>query len=76
MDKVIFNISSVTNAMRGKSMLERHGIRAYIGRSVDANGNNGCGYSIHVYGNTAAAERILRSIGIQIRSRQYEADDR
>ncbi len=71
--KVLFNVSSVTNAMRGKSLLEHNGIRAYVGRTVDANGNNGCGYSITVSSEPERAERLLTSAGIHIRSKQQEA---
>lgn len=46
MSSTIFNVSSVTNAMKGKALLERNGIRAYVSRALDENGNNGCGYSI------------------------------
>ncbi len=72
MNRVVFNVSSVTNAMRGKSLLERNGIRAYVGRSIDASGSNGCGYRITVAGDAERAERLLTSAGIRIRSRQEE----
>ena len=72
MSKTIFNVSSVTNAMRGKSLLEHNGIRAYVGRTIDANGNNGCGYSITVDKEGNRAERLLVSSGIRIRSKQWE----
>ena len=73
LDNVIFNVSSVTNAMRGKTLLEHNGIRAYVGRTIDADGNNGCGYSITVPEGTGAerAERLLKSAGIRIRSKQW-----
>ena len=48
MDSVYFNVSSITNAMRGKNLLERNGIHGYINRTVDEEGNNGCGYSLLV----------------------------
>ncbi len=72
MNKVVFNVSSVTNAMRGKTLLERNGIRAYVGRTVDAGGNNGCGYSITVPAGEERAEQLLVSAGIRIRSKQRE----
>ena len=37
----ILHVSSITNAMRGKSVLERNGFTAYVQRAVDAQGNNG-----------------------------------
>lgn len=66
---MIFNVSSVTNAMRGKSLLERNGIRAYVSRTIDENGNNGCGYSIAVQSNPDRAEQLLTSAGIRVRGR-------
>ncbi|MFR8332468.1 MAG: hypothetical protein ACLU9S_08960 [Oscillospiraceae bacterium] len=49
MDSVYFNVSSITNAM-GKNLLERNGIHGYINRTVDEEGNNGCGCSPLVMG--------------------------
>ena len=66
MDSVYFNVSSITNAMRGKNLLERTGIHGYINRTVDEEGNNGCGYSLLVRGDTAKAESLLRASGIRI----------
>ena len=70
MGKVYFYVSSITNAMRGKSILERSGIRSSINRSTDDKIKNGCGYIIMVFNNGDAAERILSSSGIRIRSIQ------
>ena len=66
MDSVYFNVSSITNAMRGKNLLERNGIHGYINRTVDEEGNNGCGHSLLVSGDTAKAESLLRASGIRI----------
>ena len=66
MDSVYFNVSSITNAMRGKNLLERNGIHGYINRTVDEEWNNGCGYSLLVSGDTAKAESLLRASGIRI----------
>lgn len=72
--KVLFNVSSVTNAMRGKSLLEHNGIRAYVGRTIDANGNNGCGYSITVSTEPEKAERLLTSAGTIIAANSSKED--
>ncbi|MDD3693397.1 MAG: DUF3343 domain-containing protein [Oscillospiraceae bacterium] len=69
-----FYVSSITNAMRGKSILEQNNIRAFINRSHDECINNGCGYCIIVTSDFEKAERLLRSIGIRIRDQKY-ADD-
>ena len=66
---MIFNVSSVTNAMRGKSLLERNGIRAYVSRTIDENGNNGCGYSIAAQSDPERAEQLLTSAGTRIRGK-------
>lgn len=67
--RMIFNVSSVTNAMRGKDMLEHNGIRAFVSRTIDENGNNGCGYSIMVEHEADRAEQLLLSAGIRIRGK-------
>ena len=63
MDPVLFQVGSVTAAMRGKKILERSGIKAYISRA----GKNGCGYSLMVYGDAARAQQLLQAAGIRIR---------
>ena len=68
MDSVYFNVSSITNAMRGKNLLERNGIHGYINRTVDEEGNNGCGYSITT-DQGERAEPLLTAAGIRIRSK-------
>lgn len=62
----IIQVSSITNAMRGKTVLERNGYTAYVRRAVDAQGNNGCGYSILVQGDGDKAERLLRNAAIRV----------
>lgn len=69
MDTMVYNVSSITNAMRGKKLLEQNGLRAYIGRTVDEKGDNGCGYSLTVTGDQKKAERLLQGAGIPIRGR-------
>lgn len=68
MSSTIFNVSSVTNAVKGKALLERNGIRAYVSRALDENGNNGCGYSITT-DEGERAEPLLTAAGIRIRSK-------
>ena len=62
----IFEVSSVTNAMRGKALLERNGIRAEVSRMIDKDGSNGCGYRLIVRGNAERAESLLRGAGIRL----------
>ena len=68
MKSVYFNVSSVTNAMRGKNLLEKNGMHSYIHRTVDEEGNNGCGYSITT-DQGERAEPLLTAAGIRIRSK-------
>lgn len=68
MSTMIFNVSSVTNAMRGKAILQRNGLRAYVSRALDEKGNNGCGYSITT-NQGERAEMLLNAAGIRIRGK-------
>ena len=56
-------VSSVTNAMRGKRLLEGLGYKVYIQRS-HAQTDSGCGYSLLVRGGDAAEH--LRKAGIRV----------
>lgn len=67
MSPVLFQVSSVTAAMRGKKILERNGIKAYMSRTIRDDGKNGCGYSLMVVENADRAQRLLQSSGIRIR---------
>lgn len=66
----IIQVSSITNAMRGKTILERNGYKAYVRRAIDAQGHNGCGYSLLVQGDGDKAERLLRNAAIRIVGRE------
>lgn len=59
-------VGSVTNAMRGKSLLESEGIRAFIQRASNPSAGDGCGYSLLVTGDVRRAEQILRSRGVRV----------
>ncbi len=67
MDGRYIHIGSVTNAMRGKKLLEKNGIRAFVNRSAHPQDGDGCGYSLFVSRTDGQAERILRSGGIAVR---------
>ena len=70
MSSLCFYVSSITNAMRGKAILEQNNIRAFISRSTDETIQNGCGYCLFVSSDFEQAERLLRSIGIRIRGQK------
>ena len=65
-DTKTFFVGSVTNAMRGKELLEKNGMRAYVGRA-EATRDTGCGYTLTVTGDTEAAVRLLEAAGIRAR---------
>lgn len=56
-------ISSVTNATRGKRVLEKQGYTVYMQRSAN---DEGCGYSLIVGGDGARAADLLRRAGIRV----------
>ena len=72
MNTIHYNVSSVTNAIRGQKILERNGLRAFVHRRSAAEEREGCGYSVWLSGagptQAAAAERLLRAAGIRILS--------
>ena len=69
MDKPLIMMSSVTNAMRGREILRRHGISSEIERTPKNKARQGCGYSLFVRRNTDEAERILRESGLKVSGR-------
>lgn len=60
------HVGSITNAMRGRRLLEAQGIRAYLHRTSHPAEGDGCGYSLLVTGQAQRAEQILRSGGIRV----------
>ena len=61
MNKELIYIGSVTQAMKGRDLLKKHGIAAHIERSAVDLDTGGCGYSIMVVDeNRAKAELILK----------------
>ncbi len=62
----MYQVGSVTNAMRGKQLLEKQGIRAYVRRHVEPDGKNGCGYSLYVPHRSPDAVAILTDGGVTI----------
>lgn len=60
------HVGSVTNAMRGKQLLEEQGIRAYLHRALQPSAGDGCGYSLLVTGDVKHAEQVLRQRGVRV----------
>jgi hypothetical protein len=66
MDWTMFNVGSVTNAMRGKALLERRGFTVQMQRAFSAEDNNGCGYRLLVKGDGHQARVLLENAGVRI----------
>ena len=60
------HVGSVTNAMRGKRLLEEHGMRAYLHRASQPMDSDGCGYSLLVTDGVKQAEQLLRQKGVRV----------
>lgn len=60
-------LSSVTYAMKGKEILSRYGIKAFMERTSSEISGCGCGYSLRVKGDVNIAAAILTSAGIEVR---------
>lgn len=59
-------VGSVSNAMRGKRVLEQHGMRAYVRRHADPKTDHGCGYSLYLPDAAEDAERWLEAGGVRM----------
>ena len=60
------HVGSITNAMRGRRLLEEQGIRAYLHRSTRPAEDDGCGYHLLVTESVRRAEEILRKSGVRV----------
>ncbi len=60
-------VSSVTNAMRGKALLENRGYTVYLQRSYNEQNNNGCGYSLKVKAAANNVKAVLSAASIRFR---------
>ena len=59
-------VGSITNAMRGRRLLELEGIRAYTHRDAHPADGDGCGYSLLVTQDVDRAVRILKDKGVRV----------
>ena len=66
MPNFYIHVGSVTNAMRGKQLLEEQGMRAYLHRSQHPSVGDGCGYSLLVTGDVKKAEHVLKQRGVRV----------
>lgn len=66
MKQVFFYVPTITQAMRGKSVLLNAGIRAFVSRNSDMRAGEGCSYSIAVVGDDRRAQTLLLQNQIQV----------
>ncbi len=66
MSNTYIHVGSITNAMRGRSLLEKQGIRAFLQRSSHPAEGDGCGYRLLVTEQVEKAVRILRESGVRV----------
>lgn len=60
------HVGSVTNAMRGKRLLEEQGMRTYLHRTSHPAEGDGCGYSLLVTEGVNSAVQILQKRGVRV----------
>ncbi len=60
------HVGSVTNAMRGKQLLEKKGVRSFLHRSTARGEGEGCGYSLLISGDAQQAVKILQNGGVRV----------
>lgn len=66
MNEKFLVVSSVTLAIRGKSELDKYGIKSKIEKIRDYRTGNGCAFGIRVFsGDVRVCMKILRSIQIR-----------
>lgn len=65
-DRPVLVVRSITYAMRGQKLLEKHGINAYVERNTMPNSKQGCGYGLRIDGDAATAVKILSTADITV----------
>lgn len=60
------HVGSITNAMRGKRVLEAVGVRAYLHRANHMEENDGCGYRLLVSADPQKVVGVLKEKGIRV----------
>ena len=69
MKKTLWLVGSVTSAMRGRELLNRHGFHAYIEKLPRDLQSSGCGYGIYVTEKSEKAEELLLRSGFTIKKK-------
>ena len=66
MGNYYIHVGSITNAMRGRRLLEAQGIRSYLHRISRPTEQDGCGYRLLVTADAQRAEKLLRDNGVRV----------
>ena len=66
MANYFIHVGSITNAMRGRRVLETHGIRAFLQRSAHPADQDGCGYRLLVTIDLHRAIQLLQDNGVRV----------
>ncbi|MCI9273111.1 MAG: DUF3343 domain-containing protein [Clostridiales bacterium] len=69
MGKPLILVSSITYAMKGRDLLSKQGISAYLERVPHIEALGGCGYGLNVPRHTDEAEELLQQAGIRVLGR-------
>lgn len=60
------HVGSITNAMRGKRVLEAVGVRAYLHRANQVHEEGGCGYRLLVSADPQKVVGVLKEKGVRV----------
>lgn len=71
MDNLI-KLSSVTQALRAKDILRKHGIDAKVTRIPASRGKGSCSYGLRINNRLYEAVQILRDNDIRVKGRALE----
>lgn len=66
MQRQIFYMPTMTQAIRGRAVLASVGVRAFVGRNTDMYAGSGCGYVLQVPSDDGNAAGILMKNGVRI----------
>ncbi len=66
MQRHIISVTSITYAIKGRDLLRKQGIKAFVERKTNSDGNSGCGYVIVADGNKTKITNSLLQSGIKI----------
>ncbi len=67
MSKKGIEVGSVTYAMKGRDLLQKHGYKAYLTRNPRPKEDDGCGYVIYVNNIDNKCFNILKRNGILVK---------